>query len=138
MSAQKKMLRKIDLGFVSIYLVKSNIICIDCLIEEVVNVEKGIQIIDGIKQLVGDIPHATIINSSNLYAPSKEFFKFIISQRTPEKDQIIARAIVTTNPASRIESQNFINFYKPLTPTKLFSTIEDAIAWIESQFNKVD
>jgi len=138
MSAQKKMLRKIDLGFVSLSLVKSNIVCIDCLVEEIVNVEKGIQIIEGIKQLVGDLPHATIINSSDLYAPSKEFFKFIISQRTAEKDHIIARAIVTTNPASRIESQNFINFYKPLTPTKLFSTIEDAIAWIEPQFNKLD
>ena len=136
MSAQEKTLRKIDLGFVSIYLIRSNIICIDCLIEEIVNVEKGIQIIEGIKTLVGDLPHATIINSSNLYAPSKEFFKFIVSQRNAEKDNIIARAIVATNAASRMESQNFINFFKPLTPTKLFSSIEDALTWLEPQFTQ--
>jgi hypothetical protein len=138
MSAQKKMLRKIDLGFVSLELVRSNIVCINCLVEEIVTVEKGIQIIEGIKQLVGDIPHASIINSADLYAPYKEFFKFIMSQRNAEKDHIIARALVSTNPASRIESQNFISFYKPLTPTKLFSTVEDAIDWIEPQFNKAD
>jgi hypothetical protein len=57
----------------------------------------------------------------------------MISQRSHEKDNLLARAIVTTNMASRIEAQNFINAYKPLTPTKMFSTIEEAIAWLEPQ-----
>jgi hypothetical protein len=62
----------------------------------------------------------------------------MISQRSPEKDSLLARAIVTTNMASRIEAQNFINAYKPLTPTKLFSTIEEAITWLEPQLSKVN
>jgi len=131
MSAQHKISQKIDLGFVCVSLIKPSIICVDSVIEETINVEKGIQILDAVKALSGNGPYATIINASKLYTPSKEFFKFIVSQRSPEKDNIVARAIVTTNPASRLDAQNFINFFKPLTPTKLFLTIEEAVAWIE-------
>ena len=133
MSAQQKITQKIDLGFVALSLIKPRIICVDSLIEETITVEKGIQILEAVKILSGNEPYATIINVSDLYTPSKEFFKFIVSQRTAEKDNVMARAIVTTNPASRLDAQNFINFFKPLTPTKLFSTIDEAIAWIEPQ-----
>ena len=133
MSAQQKITQKIDLGFVALSLIKPRIICVDSLIEETITVEKGIQILEAVKILSGNEPYATIINVSDLYTPSKEFFKFIVSQRTAEKDNFMARAIVTTNPASRLDAQNFINFFKPLTPTKLFSTIDEAIAWIEPQ-----
>jgi len=133
MSAQRKTTQKIDLSFVSISLIKPNIICIDSLIEETITVEKGIQILEAVKTLSGNEPYATILNISDLYIPSKEFFKFIVSQRSAEKDNIIARAIVTTNPAARLDGQNFINFFKPLTTTKLFTTLDAAIAWIEIQ-----
>ena len=137
MSALKKTTQQIDLGFVSVNLIKPHIVCITCLKEEVIDVEMGIKILKGIKDLVDNRPYATIINISNLYAPSKEFYKFIVSQRSREKDNIIARGIVTTNMAQKIDAQNFINFFKPLTPTKLFLTIEDAIVWIEPQLSDV-
>ncbi|MEO8760940.1 MAG: hypothetical protein ABI388_06745 [Bacteroidia bacterium] len=133
MPSQHKITQKIELGFVTLSLIKPNIICVDTLIEESINVDKGIQILEAVKALSGNQPYATIINVSDLYAPSKDFFKFIVSQRSAEKDNIVARAIVTTNPASRLDGQNFINFFKPLTPTKLFSTIDEAIAWLEPQ-----
>lgn len=139
MSAQHKITQKIDLGFVSLFLIKPNIVCVDCLVEELIDVEKGIKILEAFKSLVNtELPHASIINTSDLYAPSKEFFKFIVSQRSPAKDNVVARALVTTNPASRIESQNFINFFKPLTPTKLFTKLEDAIAWTELQLEAAE
>jgi len=137
MSAVRKEGKKIDLGFVSIELIRANIVSITTLTEEVVSVENGIKIIEEIKSLVGDISHATILNFGDSYSPSKEFYKFIVSQRSVEKDHIVARAIVSNNMARRIEAQNFINFFKPLTPTKLFTTIEEAIAWIEPQVGKV-
>src|ERR1700741_5432573 len=112
MSAIKKEAKKIDLGFVSIELIRSSIVCITTLTEEVVSVENGIKIIEEIKGLVGSALHGTILNFGDLYSPSKEFYKFIVSQRSAEKDNIIARAMVTTNMARRIEAQNFINFFK--------------------------
>ncbi len=136
MSTQKKRIQKIDLGFVAVSLLKPNIICINCLIEEIINVEKGIQILESVKAIAGDEKHGTIINISTLYAPSKEFFKFIVSQRNAQKDNIIARAIVTTNPASKLDGQNFINFFKPLTPTKLFSNLDEAVIWVEQALEK--
>ena len=127
-----------ELGFASIYLIKPNLVCIQCIKEEVISVEMGIKILESIKELVGENKHASLINLSNLYAPSKEFFKFIVSQRNPEKDHIVARAVVTTNAASRIDGQNFINYFKPLTPTKLFSTVDEAISWLETHLNHAD
>jgi|GEM_PF-1659434 len=138
MSAQEEMSNRVDLGFVSIHLIKANIVCVDCISEESISVDKGIKIIETIRSLVGNEPHAIIINFASLYTPSKEFFKFILSQRSPEKDKLMARAIVTTNPASRLDGKNFINFFKPLTPTKLCFTIDEAIDWVESHLNKAD
>src|ERR1035437_6178668 len=122
---------EIDLGYVSLYLIKPHIVCGDYKTEKFKTVEKGIKIIEGINTLVGDTPHAVIVNIANLYTPFKEFFKFLVSQRDAKKDKIIARAIVSTNLASQMEVKHFIGFFKPQTPTKLCSTIEEAIAWIE-------
>jgi hypothetical protein len=138
MSALKKSKEKVDLGFVTIELIRPQIVCITCLDEETISVEKGIQLLQGIQSLVEDMRYATIINLSDLYTPSKEFFKFIVSQRSAEKDNIIARGIVTTNMAARIDSQNFIGFFKPLIPTKIFSTIDEAVAWVEPQLSNVN
>ncbi|HTA60965.1 MAG TPA: hypothetical protein VK835_00855 [Bacteroidia bacterium] len=138
MSAQEELSNRIDLGFVSVYLIKPHIVCVDCQIEEAVSVDRGIKIIETIRSMAGNEPHAIIVNIGSLYTPSKEFFKFILSQRSPEKDKLMARAIVTTNPASRLDGKNFINFFKPLTPTKLFSTIEEAIEWIDPHLNQAD
>lgn len=138
MSAQEEMSNRVDLGFVSIHLIKANIVCVDCVLEEAVSLDRGIKIIETIRALVGNEPHAIIVNIGSLYTPSKEFFKFILSQRSPEKDRLMARALVTTNPASRLDGKNFINFFKPLTPTKLCSTIEEAVDWVEAHLNKAD
>jgi hypothetical protein len=137
MSAVHKEGKKVNLGFVSIHLIKSNIVCFDFLTNEEINVEKGVQIIETAKTLIGDITHASIINAPNIYTPSDEFFKFILSQRSATKDNVITRGIVTKNLAQVIEAQNFINSFKPLTPTKLFKSMEDALAWIEPQLKEV-
>jgi hypothetical protein len=136
MSELKELKEKVDFGFASIYLIESHIVCLDYKTEEIINVEKGIKVLEGIKSLTGDMRFALIVNIANLYTPFKEHFKFMVSQRSPEKDNLMARAIVTTNMASRIEMQNFINSFKPLTRTKLFSTIDEAIVWIEPQLDK--
>jgi len=128
---------RIDLSFASIYLIKPSMICVTYHTEDVIDGGKGEQIIEGITSLAGGKPFATIINRSKLYTPCTEHFKFMISQRSPEKDNLLARAIVTTNMASRIEAQNFINFFKPLTPTKLFPTLEEAVVWVEIELNRL-
>ncbi len=136
MSALKKPKELIDLGFVTIELIRPNIACVNVQNDEIVSVEKGIKILETYKPMIGDIKHATLVNLAGFYPPIKEFYKFILSQRTIEKDNLVARAVVSTNVATRIEWQNFINTYKPLTPTKLFSTIDEAITWIEPQLNR--
>jgi hypothetical protein len=138
MTEPKELKEEIDIGFASIRLIKPAIICVTYLTEDVIDSEKGVQILNAITSLAGSKVFCTIINRSNLYTPCTEHFKFMISQRSPEKDNLLARAIVTTNMASRIEAQNFVNFFKPLTPTKLFPTLEEAITWLEPQLSKVN
>jgi hypothetical protein len=135
MNEQKE---QINLGYVSIYFIKPHIVCSDYKTEEIIDVEKGIKILEGTKCLTGDARFALIVNISDFYTPFKEHFKFMVSQRNLKKDKMIARAIVATNMASRIEMQNFISAYKPLTPTKLFSTVEEALTWLEPQISMVN
>lgn len=128
---------KTDVGGVSIQLVRPSVVEINVYEEQTISVEKGIKILETLDKLTAGQLYCTIINTSNIYAPSKEFFKFIVSQRTTEKNNVLARAIVTTNPAARIETQNFINSFKPLIETRLFSKIDEAISWLEEKLSRV-
>lgn len=126
-------LEKITLSFGEFSLLKDNIVLIDYNGQEGLNVERGIQMVESINKLTNNRPAAAIHNLGEHYVFSTDNLKFMGSQLSPERHHYVARAIVTTNPAGRIETTNFINLYKPLIPTKLFATVEAAYQWIEEQ-----
>lgn len=124
-------LEKITLSFAELSLLKDNVVIVDYITEEPLNVDKGIQMVESINRITNNRPAAAIHNVGDKYLFSSDNLKFMGSQLSPEKHNYLARAIVTTNPAARIETTNFINLYKPIIPTKLFTTVEAAYQWIE-------
>ena len=122
---------KTRLSFADVSLVKDDIICIDFLDEEPLNVEKGIQIVEIIKKIGNNRPCVVIYNVGDKYIFSSNALRFMGSQFNAEEHGYLARAIVSTNSAARITSNNFIKFYKPLVPTKLFSDVDAALTWAE-------
>ncbi len=125
-------LEKITLSFAELSLLKDNVVLINYLNEEPLNVEKGIQVVATIHKLTNDKPSAAVHNVGDKYLFTTDALRFMGSQLNTEAHHYVARAIVATNPASRIATNNFINLYKPLIPTRLFSEVEEAMAWVES------
>jgi hypothetical protein len=121
---------KIILSFAEITLIKDRIICVDYLSEEPLNVDKGIEMVETIHKLNNYEPCAVIHNVGDRYIFTSDALRFMGSQLTTEDHKYLARALVTTNAAARIASNNFIKLYKPLVPTKLFTEVEKAITWV--------
>jgi hypothetical protein len=124
-------LEKIGLTFADFSLLKDNVVLVDYQTEEPLNVEKGIQLVETIQKIAGGTPSATIHNVGDKYIFTTDALRFMGSQLSSGTHHILARAIVATNPASRIAANNFINLYKPLIPTRLFANVEEAYTWVE-------
>jgi len=125
-------LEKIALDFAELSLLKDNAVRVDYLNEEPLNVAKGIQLVRSVNKLTNNQPTAAIHNVGDKYIFSTDALRFMESQLTPEEHHYVARAIVSTNSAARIAATNFINFYKPIIPTRLFNTVDEAYTWVES------
>ncbi|HXB39182.1 MAG TPA: hypothetical protein VNZ49_01490 [Bacteroidia bacterium] len=124
-------LEKITLSFAEFSLLKDNIVLIDYLNEEPLNVERGIQLVETINKLTCNKPSAAIHNVGDKYIFTTDALRFMGSQLSTNEHNYSARALVVTNPAARIASNNFINSYKPLIPTRIFNEVEEALAWVE-------
>lgn len=122
---------KITFDFAEISLVKGKIVLVDYLTEDPLNVDRGIKMLETIKKLTNNEPCAIIHNVADKYIFTTDALRFMGSQLTKDAHSYLARAIVCTNPAGRIAANNFIKFYKPLLPTKLFTDTAAALAWIE-------
>jgi hypothetical protein len=121
---------KIALDFAEFTLVKDNIVIIDYLGEETMNVERGIKVVETVHKLSNNEPCAVIHNVGNKYIFSTDALRFMGSQ-LDSQHKYLARTIVTTNAAARLASNNFIKLYKPLVPTKIFTEVGPALAWLE-------
>ena len=120
---------KIALDFAELTMVKDGVICVDFLSEDALNVEKGIQMVGAIQKLSNNEPCIVIYNVGDKYIFTTEALRFMGSQLNTNEHRYLARAIVSTNPATRIAGNNFIKLYKPLVATKLFSELEAALVW---------
>jgi hypothetical protein len=125
-------LDKITLSFAEFSLLKDNVVLIDYLNETPLNVEKGIQLVETINKLAHNHPAAAIHNVGDKYIFTTDAMRFMGSQLNTNDHHYVARAIVARNPAARISINNFVNLHKPLIPTKLFSEVDEAYAWVES------
>ena len=122
---------KITLDFAEISLVKDKIVIVEYLTEDPINVDRGIRMLETVRKISNNEPCAIIHNVGDKYIFTTDALRFMGSQLTTDGHHFLARAIVTTNPAARIASNNFIKFYKPLLPTKLFTETAAAVTWLE-------
>lgn len=129
-------LEKIALSFAEFSLLKDNLVLVDYVSEDPLNVERGIQLVETIQKIAGGTPCAVIHNVGDKYIFTTDALRFMSSQLNTDTHGIVVRAIVATNPATRIAATNFINLYKPLISTRLFSDIDDAHAWVEQTLGR--
>lgn len=72
-----------------------------------------------LKVIIKVVSFNTISEEARVYAASKESHKFTK-----------ANAIVINSLATRIGANFFIRFNKPVKPTRVFNTVNDAILWL--------
>lgn len=103
--------------------------------EAALNVSKAIDTYDKIRLATDGMPFVIVHDFSNKYIFSTDALRFMESQMNFETHQLLGRAFVSTNPASRISANNFIRLFKPVMPVKLFSSPQDALKWAEDLLN---
>ncbi|MBS1647803.1 MAG: hypothetical protein JST67_10725 [Bacteroidetes bacterium] len=128
-----KKTKKIQLDFLSVELVKPQVALLTFTKEMPINVNMGVEAIEAVNSLVGKESYVSILNANNLYVPFNDFLKFILSERKPEKDNVLARALVAFNMAQKLDFQSLISLHKPYVPTKLFSEMNDEVYnWLQA------
>lgn len=76
-------------------------------------------------------PFAILLDASEPSTLTQEANKLLASKEYAEKR--IAAAFVTRSLASKLIGNFFIQFHRPVSPTKLFNTESGAMEWLELQ-----
>lgn len=79
-------------------------------------------------QLLGDEPHTTVFIAGTNSSISNEARVFASSEEAYQG--AIAKTIVAKCLSTRLMGNFFIRFNNPPAPTKLFSTEEEAVQWL--------
>ena len=98
-----------------------------------IELENAIQNQEAVKQLTNDEKHLLVVDarSIDVYV-SKEARAFSAERKA--SDPCIAKAFIVNSTANRLIGNFYINFNKPNVPTKLFSTVEKAVEWLNTFF----
>lgn len=84
-------------------------------------------------QLVGADKFFVLVDARALHNTTRDAREYIAKASQPNR---IAMAIVTKHLATRIVANFYMNFNKPLTPTKMFNTEEEGMKWLRQLMSK--
>jgi len=81
-------------------------------------------------RLVGGVRTPTVIDLRDLRSQSADARATLAG---PEATKVSSRvALVVASPLSRVIGSFFLRFNRPETPTRLFGSVEGALAWVRS------
>lgn len=86
-------------------------------------------------QLSGGKPFCILLDISRGHAPSSPEANKLMASKEFAHNRI-AIGIVARSLAAKLLSNFFIRFNKPLTPTRVFTSEEDAVEWLNAQAAK--
>jgi len=124
-------LQKIELNNVFIELLSPNIIQITIKNNSVIEVEDILAIKKANLELAKGVKYG-IITESGSNTTVSEKARTLMATEIIEKDRV-ATAFVINNLSQRLLGKFYLKINKPNTPTKMFSTLKEALIWIESQ-----
>lgn len=124
-------MQKIELNNVFIELLSPNIIQITIKNNSVIEVEDILAIKKANLELAKGVKYG-IITESGSNTTVSEKARTLMATEIIEKDRV-ATAFVINNLSQRLLGKFYLKINKPNTPTKMFSTLKEALIWIESQ-----
>lgn len=85
-------------------------------------------------ELCGGKPHTTLFIAGNYSSLSQEARAFASTKEA--YGAAIAKSIVANSLSTRLMGNFFIRFNNPPAPTRVFTTEEDAVAWLNEMREK--
>lgn len=95
-----------------------------------IELEDAVQNMRTSEQLTQGDRFLVLVDARATVTVSKEAREF--AARQSERDGRIAEAFVVSSLANKLVGNFYINFNKPQVPTKIFSTEEKAMLWLQS------
>lgn len=119
-----------DLRICNLYLREDGILRIDIAEEEAFTLADAMEVVTAAGKLGNDKKMKNLIVVGNFTVPDNEAREYAASEEGSRYK--IADAFVIHSLSQRIVGNFYLNFNKPVRPTKLFKSIEDAERWLES------
>ncbi len=129
-------MHKITTSFAEFSLVEPGIICIKMLNSFELAAEQAQEILDHTTTLSEGKQHALLYDFNNQNVLITQIAKQMAQPRVAANSNLCGRALIVYNLSNKLETNNFINTHKPLTPTKVFSTVKEAIPFLRECLNK--
>ena len=93
---------------------------------------KDVLEVEGVyKELSDGKPIFSILDSTNQYVNFSKEAQNFLAKGSDVVFQLIASTVVINNLPVRLMTQFFILLHKPLFPTKIFKTRQEALDWID-------
>jgi len=119
----------VELDFGKVWF-KDNILIAELNEGILFDVENNRQMLEIGKNIFRDKPYGYISNRINSYAVNP-----MVYMESAKKDNLKAIAVVTTNVVCRSNAVLEKQFYKDSNSFEIFSTLEEAFAWMKSQIS---
>ena len=110
---------------------KDSIVQTDIFPEQELSVDDVKEVIEGIAIVGRQTMYPQLIVAGQLSGPDLQAMKHIASDGS--SPYAIAEAYVIKSLSQKIIARFYLNFNKPARPTKMFSEVPEAIAWLNEQ-----
>lgn len=106
-----------------------NILYIECLPKTIMTIDEGYLSTEKASELIQGEPIPMLCDLTNVVKMSQDCRKHFSG---PEHAKVFSKcALLITSPISRIIGNFFLGANKPLKPTRLFTSKNDAIKWLK-------
>ena len=116
----------IEYEYYAVFLRKDNIVQVQMKDNFECELEDSKKIVESITKVSGDNKYPLLAIYSDFNAFSKEATDFVSKSTATLADALVGNGI-----AFRMVGNFYLNFNKPIRPTRLFNDMESALKWLE-------
>lgn len=128
-------LKTIATSFADFILLEEGIIIIRFTFEGELALNQGMEIFRITVELSAGKKHSLIYDFNHNNIIFSQEIKQGAQSRNPLDDLLASRSFICYSLSNKLEVNHFIKFNKPSSPTQLFNSLDDAIAWSKLKLN---
>ena len=123
-------MNKVVTSVSEMYIDDDGILRIKVIKGVIISLEKMKEHLDASAKLLNGRKALTLIEGASKFTMTEEANKYLASEKGAENR--IAAAFITNSFFNKVWFNFYLKFNKPVTPTKMFNSEENAISWLKS------